>query len=103
MNRRSARHLVLRAHSMAVRWPRTAAFGPTPAVRRAGRDARGPSQRVPLTLWTSLLRVIDHCSEGSPVITHPEKLLFPEDGITKGELAAYYEAVAPLMLPHIRG
>jgi bifunctional non-homologous end joining protein LigD len=37
------------------------------------------------------------------VITHPEKLLFPDDGITKGELADYYEAVAPLMLPHIRG
>jgi len=37
------------------------------------------------------------------VITHPEKLLFPEDGITKGELADYYETVAPLMLPHIHG
>ncbi len=37
------------------------------------------------------------------VITHPEKVLFPDDGITKGELAAYYEAIAPLMLPHIRG
>jgi bifunctional non-homologous end joining protein LigD len=37
------------------------------------------------------------------VITHPEKVLFPEDGITKGELAAYYEAVAPVMLPHVRG
>jgi bifunctional non-homologous end joining protein LigD len=36
-------------------------------------------------------------------ITHPEKVLFPEDGITKGELAAYYEAVAPVMLPHLRG
>jgi len=36
------------------------------------------------------------------VITHPEKVLFPDDGISKGELAAYYEAVAPLMLPHIR-
>jgi bifunctional non-homologous end joining protein LigD len=36
------------------------------------------------------------------VITHPEKVLFPDDGITKGELAAYYEAIAPLMLPHIR-
>jgi len=36
------------------------------------------------------------------VITHPEKVLFPEDGITKGDLAAYYEAVAPLMLPHIK-
>jgi bifunctional non-homologous end joining protein LigD len=29
------------------------------------------------------------------VITHPEKILFPDDGITKGELAAYYEMVAP--------
>lgn len=38
-----------------------------------------------------------------PVITHPEKVLFPDDGITKGELAAYYEAIAPLMLPHLRG
>ena len=37
------------------------------------------------------------------MITHPEKLLFPADGITKGELAAYYEAIAPLMLPHISG
>jgi bifunctional non-homologous end joining protein LigD len=37
------------------------------------------------------------------VITHPDKVLFPEDGITKGDLAAYYESVAPLMLPHLRG
>ncbi|HMJ53780.1 MAG TPA: non-homologous end-joining DNA ligase [Polyangiaceae bacterium] len=36
------------------------------------------------------------------MITHPEKVLFPDDGITKGELAAYYEAIAPVMLPHIR-
>jgi len=36
------------------------------------------------------------------VITHPEKLMFPDDGITKGELAAYYEAIAPVMLPHLR-
>jgi bifunctional non-homologous end joining protein LigD len=37
------------------------------------------------------------------VITHPEKVLFPESGITKGELCAYYEAIAPVMLPHIGG
>ena len=37
------------------------------------------------------------------MITHPDKVLFPADGITKGELAAYYESVAPLMLPHIAG
>ena len=41
------------------------------------------------------------------MITHPEKVLFPADGggdaVTKGQLAAYYEAIAPLMLPHLRG
>lgn len=37
------------------------------------------------------------------MITHPDKVLFPDDGITKGELASYYEAIAPSMLPHIRG
>jgi len=40
------------------------------------------------------------------VITHPEKVLFPaadgEASITKGDLAAYYEAIAPVMVPHIR-
>ncbi|MEW5915648.1 MAG: non-homologous end-joining DNA ligase [Gemmatimonadota bacterium] len=35
------------------------------------------------------------------MITHPEKILFPDDGITKGELVAYYEDVATIMLPHI--
>ena len=29
-------------------------------------------------------------------------MLFPADGITKGELAGYYEAIAPAMLPHVR-
>lgn len=37
------------------------------------------------------------------MITHPEKVLFPDDGITKGELAAYHEVIAPLMLPHLAG
>ena len=36
-------------------------------------------------------------------ISHPDKVLFPEDGITKGELAEYYASVAQLMLPHIKG
>ena len=37
------------------------------------------------------------------MITHPEKVLFPDDGITKGELAAYYDLVTGVMLPHLRG
>jgi bifunctional non-homologous end joining protein LigD len=35
-------------------------------------------------------------------ITHPDKVLFPGDGITKGDLAAYYERVAEWMLPHVK-
>ena len=37
------------------------------------------------------------------MITHPDKVMFPEDGITKGELGAYYELVAPFIVPHVRG
>lgn len=37
------------------------------------------------------------------MITHPEKLLFPADGISKGEVAKYYEQVAGVMVPHLRG
>lgn len=36
------------------------------------------------------------------MITHPDKILFPDDGITKGELASYYEMIAPVMVPHMR-
>jgi bifunctional non-homologous end joining protein LigD len=37
-----------------------------------------------------------------PKVTHPERLMFPEAGITKGDLFAYYARVAPLLLPHLR-
>ena len=37
------------------------------------------------------------------MITNPDKVLFPDAGITKGDLAAYYEDVAAVMLPHLRG
>ena len=35
-------------------------------------------------------------------ITHPDKVLFPDDGITKADLADYYERVCEWMLPHVR-
>jgi bifunctional non-homologous end joining protein LigD len=36
-------------------------------------------------------------------ITHPDKVLFPDDGITKADLVAYYQEVAPVMIPLISG
>ena len=38
----------------------------------------------------------------SITITHPDKILFPADGITKGELAEYYQRIAGRMIPHVR-
>jgi bifunctional non-homologous end joining protein LigD len=35
-------------------------------------------------------------------LTSPDRVLFPEDGITKGDLFAYYERVAPVLVPHLR-
>jgi bifunctional non-homologous end joining protein LigD len=34
-------------------------------------------------------------------ISHPEKVLFPDDGITKADLADYYARVGEWMLPHL--
>lgn len=36
-------------------------------------------------------------------LARPEKLLFPDAGITKADLVAYYRDVAPAILPHLRG
>ena len=34
-------------------------------------------------------------------LSSPDKVLYPEQGITKGELADYYVAIADRMLPHV--
>ncbi|MGW5420923.1 non-homologous end-joining DNA ligase [Streptomyces sp. NPDC003943] len=36
-------------------------------------------------------------------LARPRKVLFPDDGITKADLADYYRQVAGRMLPHLRG
>ncbi|HWC32683.1 MAG TPA: non-homologous end-joining DNA ligase [Actinomycetota bacterium] len=35
-------------------------------------------------------------------LPNPARLLFPDDGITKSDLFAYYDAVAPALVPHLR-
>lgn len=39
----------------------------------------------------------------APTLTSPDKILFPEDGITKRALAGYYESVMDWLLPEIEG
>jgi len=40
--------------------------------------------------------------EEDQVFTHPDKVLFPAEGITKRELLEYYDAVSQWLLPHLR-
>jgi bifunctional non-homologous end joining protein LigD len=35
-------------------------------------------------------------------LSSAERVLFPDDGITKGDLFEYYERIAPAILPHLR-
>lgn len=35
-------------------------------------------------------------------ISHPDKLLFPKAGISKGDVASYYHKIGPYMLPYLK-
>ena len=35
-------------------------------------------------------------------VTHPEKVFWPKDGYTKGDLVAYYRAISKWMLPYLK-
>jgi bifunctional non-homologous end joining protein LigD len=36
-------------------------------------------------------------------LTHPEKVLYPSTGTTKADVIAYYQHIAPHLLPHVAG
>jgi bifunctional non-homologous end joining protein LigD len=35
-------------------------------------------------------------------LTSPDRVLYPDDGITKGDVFEYYEQVAPTLVPHLK-
>jgi bifunctional non-homologous end joining protein LigD len=82
-----------------------------PAKRRAAKprksvasdtpEAEQPKAAKPRTKSRS--DTAAHITVGGVALTHPEKLLWPEDGITKRDLAEYMVAVAPRLLPWIEG
>jgi bifunctional non-homologous end joining protein LigD len=46
--------------------------------------------------------VLERGPEKSPALTNLDKVFWPEEGYTKGDLIAYYQAIAPWMLPYLR-
>jgi bifunctional non-homologous end joining protein LigD len=70
------------------------------AATRSGAAARAnPRQRIssrPAAVATVRTRLPSDLR-----ITHPERVIDAQSGVTKGDLVAYYARVAPLMLPHL--
>src|SRR4051794_17095138 len=42
-------------------------------------------------------------AEARVELTHPERVMYPKTGFTKADMADYYRAVAPVLLPHVQG
>ncbi|HEY4135134.1 MAG TPA: DNA ligase D [Alphaproteobacteria bacterium] len=48
-------------------------------------------------------KVVASGKAGAVVLTNPDKKLWPDDGVTKADLAAYFRAVGPALLRFIQG
>jgi bifunctional non-homologous end joining protein LigD len=64
--------------------------------RRSGAKRANPSRGAA----SDVLALVEQLAVGFP-LTHLDKLLYPENGVRKAELVAYYAAIADWMLPHV--
>ncbi len=84
---------------VAMRAPtsRKAASGPGTAPRRSGPSAtqkRGSGTRPGAQAGPEVAGVR---------ISHPDRVMYPQAGLTKIDIVRYYEGIAERMLPHLRG
>nr|WP_255449937.1 MULTISPECIES: DNA ligase D [Myxococcaceae] len=79
---------------------RTAAPAPAPAA-----DDQGHKRvRRPLAARTANKKAAPGPDSGddADLLTHPERVLYPADGLTKADVFAHYGRVAPLLVPVLR-
>lgn len=57
------------------------------------------AQAVVLEESKPIEQVVGEAASSGVKISNRQRVIFPEDKLTKGDLADYYEAVAPIMLP----
>ncbi|HEU0035451.1 MAG TPA: non-homologous end-joining DNA ligase [Kofleriaceae bacterium] len=83
-------------------WQSNRVQEPTVAQKRAARIATAKRAEVakPATSVDELLALVSKLPLGYK-LTNLDKVLYPEQGITKGQLIAYLAVVADWMLPHV--
>ena len=76
-----------------------------PRARKPAADRRKTQAAEPLTASPAKKAAFSAPARvrSTARLTHPDKVLDAATGVTKQQLADYYEAVAPAMLPHLAG
>ncbi len=79
-----------------------------PAVSKAKAPARakagkGAAKTAPARTRAKAAGKAGSADGADVVITHPDRVVYPADGLTKGDVAAYYRAIAPWLLRDIAG
>ncbi|HUK66260.1 MAG TPA: DNA ligase D [Anaeromyxobacteraceae bacterium] len=74
-------------------------------VRDDKRPSECGSEGRPLlkAAWATPPEDAEDDGKRSVAVTNEDKLYFPEDGFTKGDLVAYYRTIAPFILPWLKG
>ena len=84
---------------MAERWK------PLPASAYK-EDFRLRQPALPATYKTTPIRILPHRRDVLPrsrvKFTNVDKVLWPQEGYSKGDVIAYYDTIAETMLPHFR-
>jgi bifunctional non-homologous end joining protein LigD len=75
-----------------------------PAARPQARSKPAPAETTPSTSDAAPRRPArrSRSARHTVELTHPDKLLFPEAGLTKREVFHYYEQVASRLLPYLK-
>jgi bifunctional non-homologous end joining protein LigD len=81
---------------------------PVPTAK-AARPVRKAVKRKPATKTAGKMaspRVASHARDGAEEIagvrvTHPDRVMYPDAGVTKRDVIAHYLSIADLMLPHV--
>lgn len=73
-----------------------------PARAKAGKGA-AEAKTAPARTRAKAARKGGSADGADVVITHPDRVVYPADGMTKGDVAAYYRAIAPWLLRDIAG
>ena len=78
---------------------------PHDVVRERAKPVRAEAPKVSAHAAHAAKRTTETVEIGgrSLVLSNDAKVLWPEDGYTKGDLIRYYRAVAPFILPHLEG